>query len=162
MAEAFEAAPPKQRLIWAGPSMSARSSISARFMETWAHSQAIYDELGLERTVSDNIKNIVVLGQNTYEFCFRVRGLEPPKPKPKLRLNAPSGELWLFGDDGGNESIFGEAVEFCQVVTQCRNIADTCLSVNGVNARAWMDIAQCFAGSPHDPPAPGVRKKKTC
>jgi hypothetical protein len=43
------------------------------------------------------------------------------------------------------------------VVTQTRNIADTGLKVTGPNATAWMEIAQCFAGRPEMPPAPGTR-----
>ena len=42
----FQKADPKQRVKWAGPDMSARSSITARLMETWAHGQAVYDLLG--------------------------------------------------------------------------------------------------------------------
>ena len=38
------------------------------------------------------------------------------------------------------------AVEFCQVVTQTRNIGDTALSVAGDVANQWMSVAQCFAG----------------
>ena len=42
VARTFQATDPKRRLKWAGPDMSARSSISARLMETWAHGQAVY------------------------------------------------------------------------------------------------------------------------
>jgi len=51
----------------------------------------------------------------------------------------------------------GRAVEFGQVVTQTRNVADTNLRVVGEPARRWMAIAQCFAGPPEDPPTPGAR-----
>ena len=53
--------------------------------------------------------------------------------------------------------IEGSATEFCQVVTQVRNIADTRLKVVGEPARLWMSVAQCFAGPPNSPPAPGTR-----
>jgi hypothetical protein len=43
------------------------------------------------------------------------------------------------------------------VVTQVRAVADTELQVTGDTARRWMAIAQCFAGPPQDPPAPGSR-----
>jgi hypothetical protein len=56
--------------------------------------------------------------------------------------------------------VSGDAVEFCQVVTQSRNIEDTGLSVTGDNARLWMSKAQCFAGPPEQPPAPGVRRSQ--
>lgn len=45
----YATADPKARLKWAGPDMSARSSITARLMETWAHGQEVYDHLGVER-----------------------------------------------------------------------------------------------------------------
>lgn len=156
----FAATDPSKRLEWAGPSMSARSSITARLMETWAHGQAIYDELGVRRESADRIKNIVILGHNTYDWTFKNRGLEPPQPRPQLIMTAPSGTVWTIGDDAGGEKITGLAEEFCQVVTQTRNIADTDLKPIGENAVKWMAIAQCFAGPPVDPPAPGVRKIK--
>lgn len=155
----FASADPAQRVPWAGPSMSARSSISARLMESWAHAQAAFDVLGVERENGDGLKNICVLGLNTYGWTFKNRGLEAPQPVPQLRLTAPSGELWVFGEPADGELIEGDAAEFCQVVTQTRNIADTALKVTGANATAWMAIAQCFAGAPADPPAPGVRRK---
>lgn len=157
----FAIADPSQRVPWAGPSMSARSSISARLMETWAHAQAAFDVLGVDRENGDALKNICVLGLNTYGWTFKNRKLEAPLPVPQLLLTAPSGELWTFGEPTDGERIEGLASEFCQVVTQTRNIADTALVVTGPNATAWMAIAQCFAGKPVDPPAPGVRRKVT-
>ena len=76
---------------------------------------------------------------------------------PRLRLTAPSGAIWEYGD--GDDLIEGSASEFCQVVTQCRNIGDTSLSVHGPVATRWMAIAQCFAGPPQDPPPPGARHR---
>ncbi|MFU7528114.1 TIGR03084 family metal-binding protein [Qipengyuania sp. ASV99] len=160
LADAFAEADPKARVPWAGPSMSARSSITARLMETWSHAQAIYDELGQDRLPSDAVANIVVLGLNTYGWTFANRGLEPPEPRPQLVLTLPSGAVQSFGEEAGEERIEGSAEEFCQVVTQCRNIADTALMVRGENAARWMAMAQCFAGPPQDPPPPGTRRKK--
>ena len=45
------------------------------------------------------------------------------------------------------------------MVTQVRNIADTSLDVAGPVAAEWMGMAQCFAGGPETPPAPGTRHK---
>ena len=162
VAQHFGDADPKMRLKWVGPDMSAISSITARLMETWSHAQAIYDVLGVERTDSDRIGNIVRLGVNTYGFTWKNRRTEPPGPMPQLRLTAPSGGIWEYGADGqaGDDRITGSATEFCQVVTQCRNIADTSLEVTGDVAHQWMAVAQCFAGPPQDPPAPGTRYRK--
>ncbi|MBQ61735.1 MAG: TIGR03084 family protein [Gammaproteobacteria bacterium] len=149
---------PAARLKWAGPDMSARSSITARLMETWAHGQEVYDLLGEVRVNSDAVRNIVVLGNNTYGWTYSVRGEVPPEPRPCLKLTAPSGDLWTYNEPGDGELIEGLAEEFCQVVTQVRNIADTNLKVTGDIARDWMSKAQCFAGGAHAPPEAGTRK----
>jgi uncharacterized protein (TIGR03084 family) len=137
MTARFAAADPKARVKWVGPDMSVLSSITARLMETWSHAQAIYDVLGVERVDADRIGNIVRLGVNTYGFTWKNQRMEPPGPMPQLKLTAPSA-----------------------VVTQCRNIADTSLDVSGEVAHQWMAVAQCFAGPPQDPPAPGTRFRR--
>lgn len=157
LATVFATADPKSRVKWVGPSMSARSSITARLMETWSHSQAIYDALGQVRKNGDRIKNIAVLGVNTFGWTHINRGEDVPDAMPYLRLTAPLGEIWEWGDQGRGETIQGLAEEFCMVVTQTRNIADTELAVAGPIASHWMEFAQCFAGPPRTPPSPGAR-----
>lgn len=161
VADEFATADPSQRLPWGGPSMSARSSISARLMETWAHGQEVYDVLGVVRQNHDRIRNIVILGVNTFGWTYACREETPPGPMPHLKLTAPSGALWTHGDESTSELIEGLAEEFCQVVTQTRNIADTSLRVTGPVATDWMSKAQCFAGAPNPPPAPGTRRTAT-
>lgn len=157
VAERFSKADPKRRVKWAGPDMSVRSSITARLMETWAHGQALYDLEGVVRKDSDRIKNIAVLGVNTFGWTFATRKQTPPSPVPHVRLTGPSGELWLMNEELDTDLIEGSATEFCQVVTQVRNIADTKLRVVGDSARQWMSVAQCFAGAPNPPPPQGTR-----
>lgn len=148
---------PDQRLAWFGPDMDARTFIVARYMETWAHGQEIYDLLGRQRRYSDAIRAIATLGVRTYGFSFANRGREAPRPKPYLRLVAPSGAIWEYNEPSQDNAVQGVASDFCHVVTQGRNITDTELAVTGEPARQWMAIAQCFAGPPEDPPAPGAR-----
>ena len=159
VADAFMATDPKARLPWVGPEMSAISSITARLMETWAHGQAVYDVLNVDRIDTDRIGNIVRLGINTYGWTFKNRREDIPGPMPFVRLTAPSGALWEYGEPSDEERVEGSATEFCQVVTQCRNIADTELAVTGASAHRWMAVAQCFAGPANDPPPPGARRK---
>ena len=155
----FASADPKARVKWAGPDMSARSSITARQMETWAHAQEVFDVLGLERTEADRIRNIAHLGVSTYGWTFVNRGEPVPEPVPYVRLTGPSGAIWEWGAPSDTERVEGSAVEFAQVAAQTRNVADTALHVTGPNATRWMPIAQCFAGPPNDPPAPGARRR---
>ena len=157
MSRRFMVADPKKRVPWAGPAMSVRSSITARLMETWAHGQAVYDLLGETRNETDRIKNIAILGINTFSWTFANRRIAVPAKMPYVRLSAPSGAIWEWGDQDPANCVEGHAVEFCRVVTQVRNVADTNLKVIGPAARAWMSIAQCFAGPPEEPPPPGTR-----
>ena len=158
MADRWEQMDPKARLPWAGPSMSARSSITARQMETWAHGFEVFDALGKTRAESDRLLNIVVLGVNTFGWSHKVHGLDVPDAMPALELTAPSGEIWHFGDAGAGR-ISGPALDFAAVVTQTRALADTALIVEGDAAQTWMAHAQCFAGPPEAPPAPGTRHR---
>ena len=155
MAPRWQQMDPKTRLPWAGPSMSARSSMTARQMETWAHGFEVFDVLGLNRVESDRLRNIVVLGVNTFGWSHQVNDLPIPDTLPALHLTAPSGDVWQFGDDAG--MISGSAVDFAAVVTQTRALADTDLSVTGDIATTWMTHAQCFAGPPVKPPKAGAR-----
>jgi uncharacterized protein (TIGR03084 family) len=157
MADALGASEPKRRLPWFGPEMGVRMFTTARYMETWAHGQEVYDLKRVRRTHTNRIKNIAVIGMKTFGWTFVNRGLEVPTVMPYVRLVAPSGETGEWNERSKSESIRGDAVDFCHVVTQGRNIADTALEVAGEVATRWMSIAQCFAGGPVDPPKPGAR-----
>ena len=159
MADAYAMADPKQRVKWAGPDMSALSSITARQMETWAHGQAVFDLLGLDRAEADRIRNIAHLGVSTFAWTFVNRKETVPEPAPHVVLTGPSGAVWTWNDEQPGNMVQGSAVEFSQVVTQVRNLADTSLQVDGEAANRWMTQAQCFAGAPVSPPEPGSRYK---
>ena len=148
----------KKRVKWVGPDMSVISSISARHMETWAHSQAIYDSLGKIRENKDRILNIVIIGNNTFNWSYKVNKKKTPSVIPFLKLESPSGKQWRFNNPASSDVIEGKAEEFCQVVTQVRNIEDVSLKTKGNIAKEWMSIAQCFAGNASQPPKPGTRR----
>jgi uncharacterized protein (TIGR03084 family) len=161
MASRFEASNADQRVKWVGPDMSVRSSIIARQMEHWAHAQAIFDALGVDRDNADRLKNVAHIGVTTFSWSFRVRGETPPSPKPYVKLTAPSGKIWTWNDEQVDNRIEGSAEAFCQVVTQCRNVKDTDLVMTGETAMEWMTHAQCFAGGSETPPEKGLRRKAT-
>jgi uncharacterized protein (TIGR03084 family) len=157
MCDRLAATDPQQPLTWAGPPMRPRMFTTARQMETWAHGWEIYDVLGRNRQHTDRIRNIATIGVRTFGWTFANRQLAVPSDIPFVRLTAPSGAIWEFNSSQAINRVSGNAVAFCQVVTQVRNVADTTLEVVGDAARSWMAMAQCFAGAPSDPPAPGTR-----
>ena len=154
---AMREADPNLRAPWFGPDMGIRMMATARQMETWSHGQDVYDLLGVTREHTDRVKNICHIGVRTFEWTFVNRKLTPPTPAPYVRLTAPSGSIWEWNDHSDQDFIKGSAIDFGRVVTQGRNIADVELQVSGNSASSWMAIAQCFAGPPEDPPAPGHR-----
>ena len=145
---------PKARLPWYGPPMSARSFATARMMEVWAHGQDIYDVLGKRRAPTTRLKHIAHIGVTTFGWTFVNRKLPVPVVVPHVVLKGPDGSTWTWGEPSSTDFVSGDAEEFCLVVTQRRNIADTALHFGG-SAAQWLPIAQCFAGPPADPPAPG-------
>ena len=148
---------PKARLPWYGPPMSARSFATARMMETWAHGQDVVDTLGLERPATSRLQHVAHIGVTTFGWSFVNRGMKPPEATVRVELVAPGGELWTWGPEDAKNCVKGKALDFCLVVTQRRNVADTGLDVKGEAAQEWMRLAQAFAGPPVMGPAPGER-----
>lgn len=142
------------RVEWYGPSMGAKSFLTARLMEVWAHGQDIVDTVKADREPTDRLKHIAQLGYITRGWSYKVRGLEMPEADVQVTLAAPSGDSWIWGEVGATESISGPAEDFCQVVTQRRHVDDTDLQVDGEAARDWMLKAQAFAGGPTAGPKP--------
>jgi uncharacterized protein (TIGR03084 family) len=153
---AYLAADPATRLPWYGPDMGIPSSITARLMETWAHGQDIRDALGIATQPSARLRHIANLGVRTLGFSFLQRGLAAPEEPVEVSLTGPGGESWTWGPADAANRVSGDALDFCLVVTQRRNVADTNLRVAGEAARRWIDIAQAFAGQPTDPRPAGM------
>ena len=144
-----------------GPDMGVRMFTTARQMETWAHGQAIYDLMGATRQPTDGCAT------SPRSASAHTDGLSPTAPaaagaRAQVRLAGPSGKSGN-GTIPEDNAVEGNAVEFCQVVTQTRNVADTTLS----NRRAGPHLAQPGAvlrrsargsaatGNPlHRPPGP--------
>lgn len=142
-----------ERVIWYGPSMGAKSFLTARLMEAWAHGQDVVDTVGAEREATDRLRHIAQLGFITRKWSYANRGLEAPSTPVRVELTAPSGRTVAFGPDDAEQSVAGDMLDFCLVVTQRRHVDDTSLRVEGADARDWMTVAQAFAGAPTDGPA---------
>lgn len=150
----------KARLPWYGPDMSGVSFITARLMETWSHGLDVVDVVGIERPDTDRLRHVAFLGFRTRAYAYVVNGREMPADPVRVDLTAPSGETWVFGEEGATNLVKGTATDFCRVATQRRNLADTDLVVEGPAAREWMGIAQAFAGPPGQGRKPGEFPKE--
>jgi uncharacterized protein (TIGR03084 family) len=158
--EASTTMDPSRRMPWYGPPMAATSFITARLMECWSHGLDVVDVVAADRAPTLRLKHIAHLGVRTRNFSYVTRGLEPNAEPVRVELFAPDGEVWLFGDPASEQIIKGPADEFCMVVTQRRNVADTNLEVVGPAATEWMQYAQAFAGPAGKGRKPGQFQKR--
>lgn len=142
------------RVAWYGPSMGAKSFLTARLMECWAHGHDVAEALGRERPATDRLRHIARLGVITRGWSYANRGLEPPGGDVRVELTGPSGAVWSFGPGDAGGRVAGPALDFCLVVTQRRHVDDTRLTVTGDVARDWLEKAQAFAGPATDGPRP--------
>jgi uncharacterized protein (TIGR03084 family) len=140
------------RVVWYGPSMGAKSFLTARLMEVWAHGNDVVEAVGATRPATDRLRHIARLGYITRGWSYAVRGEKAPAGEVRLVLAGPSGQSWTWGPEDADDTVSGSAEDFCLVVTQRRNLDDTGLQA-GELGRHWLLRAQAFAGPPSDVPA---------
>jgi uncharacterized protein (TIGR03084 family) len=145
----FAGLDPGTRLPWFGTAMSAASSLTARIMETWAHTQDIADALGVTREPTDRLRHIAHIGVGARGYSYAVRGKPPPAAPVRVELTPPSGTGpgWTWGAGDAGDRVTGPALDFCLLVTQRRHRDDLALVIEGPAAAEWMSIAQAFAGA---------------
>jgi uncharacterized protein (TIGR03084 family) len=145
--DSFTGVDPSRRLPWYGPPMSARSFLTARLMETWAHGVDITDAFGREPMASERLRHVAHLGVVTRGWSYAVRGEAAPDAEVHVALDSPAGERWTWGPDAADR-VEGPALDFCLAVTQRRDLADLAVQATGAAATGWLAIAQAFAGGP--------------
>src|SRR5689334_20152212 len=143
----FKNLDPRARLPWFGPAMSAASSLTARIMETWAHTQDIADALGVTREPTDRLRHVAHIGVGARAFSYAVHCKILPQTPVRVELTGPDGDTWTWGPDQADNRISGPALDFCLLVTQRRHRNDLALAIEGPAAIEWMAIAQAFAGT---------------
>ncbi|MEV4106207.1 TIGR03084 family metal-binding protein [Nonomuraea sp. NPDC049695] len=146
--EVFATLDARERVPWFGPAMSAASFVTARLMETWAHGQDVADALGVTREPTARLRHVAMMGFRARPYSFAVRGRPVPADPVRAELTMPDGNRWTAGPDDADSTVRGPILDFCLAVTQRVHLSDTALELTGEPARAWMEIAQAFAGPP--------------
>lgn len=150
--EALASADPGEPIPWFGPPMRPKSMVTARIMETWAHGTDIADALGV--TVENDPAflgaepHVARIGFRTRGFAYSVHGLTAPTSDVHVTLTDSQGLTHEFGAADDAQSVTGSLRDFCLLVTQRVNRADTDLVAAGDDANTWLDLAQAFAGLP--------------
>jgi uncharacterized protein (TIGR03084 family) len=115
----------------------------------------VVDALGVTRVPTDRLRHIAHIGVRAFPNSFAANGMAVPSAPVRVELTAPSGGRWEWGEAGAADTVRGQALDFCLVVTRRRHLDDTGLAVEGPVAEAWMSVAQAFAGPPGTGRRPG-------
>jgi len=165
--ETFAKLDPAARLPWFGPAMSAASSLTARLMETWAHTQDIADALGVAREPTVRLRHVAHIGVGARAYSYSVHHRPFPQDPVRVELTPPSagpsagpdrGAPWTWGPADARDRVSGPALDFCLLVTQRRHRDELDLVIEGPAATEWMSIAQAFAGAAGPGRPPGTWK----
>ncbi|MDX2918369.1 MULTISPECIES: TIGR03084 family metal-binding protein [Streptomyces] len=153
--EALAAVPADQVVPWLVNPLPPVVLGCAGIMEVFAHGQDVADALGVRRTPTERLRNIVDFAWLTRDFGYESHGLTPPAAPFRFELTAPSGEVWTVGPQDADETISGPAHDFCLLVTRRRHRDDLALTASGQEAEKWLDIAQAYRGPAGEGRRPG-------
>lgn len=140
---ALEAKDPKERIPW-GLGMGARTLVTARIMETWAHGLDIRAAVGAPPNDTPRLRDVAWLVVNALPYAFQVAGRELPPGELRVELDF-EGQRWEFGPPDAGDRITGDAAEFCRVGVQRLKPGDaTTLTARGPLAQAALEVARAF------------------
>jgi uncharacterized protein (TIGR03084 family) len=108
---------PQMRVPW-GLGMRPPSFVTARLMETWAHSLDVHAALGTAPVDTDRLRHVAWIGVRALPYACSVAGVAPPEGPLRVELTLPSGAVWSFGASDAADRITGPASEFCRVFVQ--------------------------------------------
>ncbi len=141
----------KARLNWYGPPMSARSFISARLMETWAHGQDVWDLMRQRRPGNARLKHIAHLGVSTFGWSFVNRGLPVPEAAPCVRLTAPATAASTVGSGASRVAGAGASVSTSGGSDSASGSGSGSGSDTGTGTGTGIDDAEWIWGDPASP-----------
>ncbi|MGH2784297.1 MAG: maleylpyruvate isomerase family mycothiol-dependent enzyme [Actinomycetota bacterium] len=134
---------PKERIPW-GLGMSARSFVSARLMETWAHGLDVRAALKQPPNITPRLRDVAWLIFRAFPYGFSYAKREMPTGTLRMELDF-EGDRWDFGPDTADNLITGEAGEFCRVGVQRMKLGDAkTLKAQGRLAEEALQVARAF------------------
>ena len=140
----FEELDPNVRVPW-GIGMRAPSFITARLMETWAHSLDVCTATGVEPVDTDRLAHVAWLSTRALPYAYTVAGREPPTDPVRVELTLPSGAEWTYGPADATNRITGPAGEYCRVFVHRMKLADARgLRAEGSAATSALCVARAF------------------
>jgi uncharacterized protein (TIGR03084 family) len=115
--DALRALDPTARVAW-GLGMGARAFVTARLMETWAHSLDVYAALGIEPVDTARLAHVAWIATRAIPYAFTVAGREIPSAPLRVELSLPDGSSWSTGPVDAADRITGPASQYCRIFVQ--------------------------------------------
>ncbi|HET9728651.1 MAG TPA: maleylpyruvate isomerase family mycothiol-dependent enzyme [Acidimicrobiia bacterium] len=134
---------PDTRVAW-GIGMRAPSFVTARLMETWAHSLDVRAALDIPAADTDRLAHVAWLSTRALPYAYSVAGREPPPGALRVELTLPSGVAWTSGPEDAPNRIRGSASDYCRVFVHRRQVGDTALEAEGDVAVDALAVARAF------------------
>ena len=143
--DALRSADPQTPVAWAAAPLKPRTLATTRLSEHWIHAQDIAEPLGLDYPDGDTLKQIARLAQRTVPYAFMRAGRADP-PSVRLELTGPTGEPWVFGDDGAQVVIRGDAGEVCRIAARRLDPAEAkTVEASGERAGDVLELIRTYA-----------------
>jgi uncharacterized protein (TIGR03084 family) len=142
--DALRALDPSTRVPW-GIGMGARAFVTARLMETWAHSLDVHAALGTQPDDTDRLGHVAWIATRAIAYAYSVAGLAPPDAPLRVELTLPSGAPWSTGPEDAADRISGPAAQYCRVFVQRLDLAGAPdLVAVGENATTTLRVARAY------------------
>lgn len=113
--EALSRASGRERVAWYAGRMGVRAFATTRLMETWAHGLDIIGALDREVPDTPRLRHIAWLGWKTLPYAFSQAGEKYRQPI-RVELVGPGYARWVFGPEGTQEVVRGQAGDWCRLV----------------------------------------------
>ncbi len=133
-------------LDWVASSLSARTLVTTRLTECWAHGLDCVVALGVEPVDTDRLRHIVHQSYRVLPYALSLSGVDPPGPLDDLALDlaGPGGEAWWTGRRDAPSVIRGTAGEWCRVAVHRLDVAATSLSATGPLAEVALRVVRTY------------------
>lgn len=138
---------PGSRVPWGAGPMAARSFVTARLMECWAHGLDCFSALGAVPRDTDRLRHVCHIAYRALPYAFRYAGRTMPGALDELRIevSAPDGVLWTFGPQDAPCVITGSAGDWARVAVQrMRSSQATTLTAEGRLAQEALTVARAY------------------
>lgn len=142
---ALAAADPAARLAWVTNTLRPATLATTRLSECWIHTGDVADAVGIDLPFAPRLRHVAWLAWKTLPYAFTEAG-EQSSGEVAVRLEAPAGDTWSFGDfESAATTVTGPAEDWCLVAARRVDPASTSLKTEGPDADAVLRLVRTYA-----------------